>query len=82
MPYSFVSYVGASSFSSSASPCASREVIEKGKKVVWRQAMPPGSVMIGAITFTSWARLADVTRSACFSSEISRLPKTTASATE
>ena len=32
---------------------AKREVIENGKKVVCRQAMPPGSVMIGAMTLTS-----------------------------
>ena len=53
-----------------------------GKNVVWRQAGPPGSVMIGAMTLTSWASDADVTRSACLSSEISRLPTTTASITE
>jgi hypothetical protein len=53
-----------------------------GKNVVWRQASPPGSVMIGAITFTSCARQADVTRSACLINEMSRLPTTTASSTE
>ena len=41
-----------------------------------------GSVMIGAITFTSCARQAEVTRSACLSNEMSRLPTTTASSTE
>ena len=41
------------------SPDASRLVIENGKKVVCRQAGPPGSVMIGAITLTSWASDAD-----------------------
>ncbi len=55
---------------------------ENGKNVVWRHAPPPVSVMIGAITFTSCARLADVTRSLCLSSVIMRLPSTTASATE
>ncbi len=63
-------------------PVASREVSANGKNVVCRQAGPPGSVMIGAITLTSWASDALVTRSACLSSEISRLPNTTASATE
>jgi hypothetical protein len=57
-------------------------VIANGKKIVCRQAGPPGSVMIGAITLTSWARHAAFTRSACFSKEISRLPTTTASVTE
>ena len=61
---------------------ARREVTANGKKVVCRQAGPPGSVMIGAITLTSCASDALVTRSACFSSEMSRLPNTTASATE
>ena len=77
-----VSYVGQSSFSSRVTPRARREVTANGKKVVWRHAGPPGSVMIGAMTFTSWARLAAVTRSAWRMSEISRLPNTTASTTE
>jgi hypothetical protein len=68
--------------SPTTSPRASRVVVAKGKKVVCRQAGPPGSVMIGAITLTSWARDAAVTRSACRSSEMSRLPTTTASSTE
>jgi hypothetical protein len=38
--------------------------------------------MIGAMTFTSWARLAEVTRSLFFRSVMSRLPRTAASATE
>ena len=67
---------------SRAEPTASRDVIANGKKVVWRHASPPGSVMIGAITLTSCASEADVTRSACLSSEMSRLPTTTASSTE
>ena len=62
-------------------PAASREACANGWKVVCRQAGPPGSVMIGAITLTSWARQATVTRSLCRSSEISRLPTTTASVT-
>ena len=53
----------------------------KGWKMVCRQAGPPGSVRIGAITLTSWARQAMPTRSACRSRVISRLPTTTASAT-
>ena len=32
--------------------------------MVWAQARPPSSVMMGAITFTSWARHAIFTRSA------------------
>jgi hypothetical protein len=39
--------------SSSVSPRASRDVIANGWNVVWRHAGPPGSVMIGAMTFTS-----------------------------
>jgi hypothetical protein len=70
------------SLTSSALPTASREVMANGKNVVCRQAGPPGSVMIGAITLTSWASEAEVTRSACLSSEMSRLPTTTASSTE
>ena len=38
----------------------------KGWKIVWRHAGPPVSVMIGAMTLTSWARQAAVTRSAWF----------------
>jgi len=59
-------------------------VSENGWNVVCRQARPPlsaGSVMIGAITLTSWASDAACTRSVWRSSEISRLPTTTASAT-
>ena len=63
-PYRPVEYVGQSSFSSSVTPRARREVTANGKNVVWRHAGPPGSVMIGAMTFTSCARLAAVTRSA------------------
>ena len=76
-----VSYAGLDT-GRSTSPDASRLVTENGKNVVCRQAGPPGSVMIGAITLTSWARDAAVTRSWFFSSVISRLPRTTASATE
>ena len=63
-------------------PARAGEVTENGKNVVCRQAAPPGSVMIGAITLTSCARRREPTRSLCFSSVISRLPSTTASATE
>ena len=56
-------------------------MIANGWKVGCRQAGPPGSVMIGAITFASCARHATATRSLCRSSEISRLPTTTASVT-
>ncbi len=80
-PWRAVSYAGASITGRITSPDASRLVIENGKNVVCRQAGPPGSVMIGAITLTSWASDAEVTRSLCLSSVISRLPTTTASAT-
>ena len=40
---------------------------------------PPGSDLIAPIAFTSWARQAMRTRSACRSRLISRLPTTTAS---
>ena len=43
---------------------ARREVTANGKNVVCFHATPPGSVMMGAITFTNWARLAELTRSA------------------
>ena len=56
-------------------------MIANGWNVGCRQAAPPGSVMIGAITLTSWAIEAACTRSVCRSSEISRFPTTTASAT-
>ena len=59
---------------------ARRAVTENGWNVVWRQAGPPGSVMIGAMTLTSCARLAARTRSAFLSSVIIRSPNTTASA--
>ena len=47
--------------------------------MVWRQAGPPGSVMMGPITLTSWARQATLTRSAWFISTISAPPLTSAS---
>ena len=49
--------------------------------MVCRHAGPSGSVRMGAMTLTSWARQAAVTRSLCRSSAISRLPTTTASVT-
>jgi hypothetical protein len=57
------------------------EAWAKGKKVVCRHAGPPGSVAIGAMTLTSWARQATFTRSAWRSSAISSEPNTTASVT-
>ena len=63
------------------SPRARREVVAKGKNVDFRHAGPCGSAAMGAITFTSCAIEALVTRSACRSSDISRLPTTTPSAT-
>jgi hypothetical protein len=80
-PKRFVSCVGELSSTRSTSPLASREVIANGWKIVCRHAGPPASERIGAITLTSWAWQATVTRSECRSSEISRLPTTTASAT-
>src|ERR1700722_14762873 len=86
-PWRAVSYAGAWITGRITAPDASRLVIENGKKVACRQAGPPGSVMIGAITLTSWAgdaggaRDAEVTRSLRRRSVISRLPTTTASAT-
>ena len=59
---------------------ARRAVMANGKQIVCRQAGPPGSVMIGAITLPSCARHTPFTRSACFSTR--RLPTTTASVTE
>ncbi len=52
-----------------------------GWKIVCRQAGPPGSVRIGAITLTSWAWQAMPTRSAWLSRVIRRLPTTAASVT-
>ena len=49
------------SLTSNVDPVARRDVSEKGKNVVWRQAGPDGSVMIGAMTFTSCARAGVVT---------------------
>lgn len=80
-PYFAVSYVGESTRTSRTSPRPYFEAWEKGKNVVWRQAGPPGSVMIGAMTLTSCARQATVTRSACRSRAIRSEPKTTASMT-
>jgi hypothetical protein len=50
-----------------------------GQKMVCRQAGPPVSVMMGAITLTSCARQAAVTRSAWLSSEMQQPPKASAS---
>ena len=61
-------------------PRAAADAAANGWKIVWRQAAPPGSVMIGAIAFTSWARQAIFTRSAFRSSVMSNVPTTTASA--
>ena len=80
-PYFAVSYVGDVDVQCSTWPRAYRAAWANGWKVVCRQAGPPGSVMIGAMTLTSWARQAAVTRSQWRSSVISRLPSTTASAT-
>ena len=80
-PYFFVSYVGESTRTSRTWPRPYCEAWAKGKKVVCRQAGPPGSVMIGAMTLTSWARQATVTRSACRSRAMRSEPKTTASVT-
>jgi hypothetical protein len=63
------------------STLGSGAVCSNGWKIVWRQAGPPGSDLIGAMTLTNCARLAAVTRSACLSSEMRR-PPTTASVTE
>src|SRR3954454_12691380 len=60
---------------------AYRAVNANGWKIVCRHARPPGSVRIGPITFTSCARQAIFTRSACRSNVISKLPTTTASST-
>ena len=60
-----------------------REAMAKGWKMVWRQARPPraaGSVIMGPMTLTSWARLAALTRSACRSRQMSSPPTTRASA--
>jgi hypothetical protein len=73
------SKLGAVTRTSSTCPAAWREVRAKGWKVVCFQASPPGAVMIGAMTLTSWASEAEATRSLWRSREISRLPKTTAS---
>ncbi|MCY1235130.1 hypothetical protein D9M72_477350 [compost metagenome] len=62
-------------------PLACSDVRANGWKVVCFQARPPGSVMIGAITLTSCARLAEWTRSVLRSSVMRRSPTTTASAT-
>lgn len=80
-PYCFVSWVGESTRTSRTWPRPYFEACANGKNVVCRQAGPPGSVMIGAITLTSWARQATVTRSACRSRAIRSEPKTTASMT-
>src|SRR5665648_785840 len=81
VPKRWVSWDGVASSTRSTCPTAYRDVRANGWNVVCRQMRPPGSVMIGAITFTSCARLAACTRSLCRSREISRLPTTTASAT-
>ena len=73
--------VGPSMRTRSTSPWAYFEVSAKGWKMVCFQTGPSGSAMIGAMTLTSWAWLADHTRSVWRSSEMSRLPTTTASAT-
>ena len=62
-------------------PRACRAVSANGWKMLCRQAGPPGSVRIGAITLASWAWQATPTRSACRSRVISRPPTTTASVT-
>ena len=67
--------------SCSTVPAAWRLVRANGWNVVCFQARPPGSVMIGAMTLTSWARLAACTRLVLRRSVISRSPTTTASAT-
>src|SRR6476469_3096266 len=77
-----VSYDGPVGSTRSTVPRPCRDVSENGWNVVCRHAGPPGSDRIGAITLTSWARQAILTRSAWRSNEISRLPTTTASTTE
>ena len=52
-PYFSVSYVGESTRTSRTRPRPYFDACAKGKNVVCRQAGPPGSVMIGAITLTS-----------------------------
>src|SRR5690606_5749430 len=56
--------VSVSTFARSTSPRAKRAAWANGWKIVWRQARPPVSVMIGPMTFTSCARQATFTRSA------------------
>nr|BFE79857.1 hypothetical protein GCM10020093_024580 [Planobispora longispora] len=80
-PYLAVGIVAHSGSTRSTSPRACRAVSAKGWKIVCRQAGPPGSVLIGAITLASWAWQATPTRSALRSSVMSRLPTTTASVT-
>ena len=62
-------------------PRAYRAVSANGWKVVCRQLAPPGSLRIGPMTFTSCARHAIATRSACRSSVIIKEPTTAASVT-
>ena len=81
-PWRDVSCVGPVASVRSTVPRPYLDVSANGWKMACRQAGPPGSDRIGAITLTSWARQPIFTRSACRSSEMSRLPTTTASVTE
>ena len=63
----------------STAPRACRAVSANGWKMVCRQAGPPVTVRIGAMTLASWAWQATPTRSAWRSRVTSRPPTTTAS---
>jgi hypothetical protein len=62
-------------------PVASCAIRANGQKIDCRQAAPPSSLRIGAITLTSCAWFAIFTRSPCRSSELRSVPTTTASVT-
>ena len=55
-PKADVWYTGAATSGAQHVPRPCRAVSANGWKMVCRQAGPPGSVRIGPITFTSWAR--------------------------
>jgi hypothetical protein len=71
--------VSHSTWSRNTCPRPKRLICAKGWKIVCRHAGPPFSVMIGAITLTSWARQAAFTRSAWLRSEMQAPPKASAS---
>ena len=80
-PCTKLSYDATSGSTRSTCPRANAAAWANGWKIVWRQAGPPGSVRIGAMTFTSCAWHAIPTRSAWRSRVMSRLPTTAASTT-